>query len=92
MTTQICTVILATEMFDCCTGTGTTYLRQWFGRGQKKVLLSSHWSLPLWQQLRLYLIYFDGYGESLLDYDHRSKRIGIGIGLNDYLETRNLPR
>ncbi len=44
------------------------------------------WSLPLWQQLRLYFIYFDGYGESLLDYDHRTKRIGIGIGLNDYLD------
>ncbi|MGI9303583.1 MAG: phospholipase A [Gammaproteobacteria bacterium] len=31
----------------------------------------------------------DGYGESLLDYDHRNKRIGIGIGLNDYLDTGN---
>ena len=55
--------------------------------GTEKSTYELTWSLPLWQQLRLYFIYFDGYGESLLDYDHRSKRIGIGIGLNDYLES-----
>ncbi len=54
--------------------------------GTEKSAYELTWSLPLWQQLRLYFIYFDGYGESLLDYDHRTKRIGIGIGLNDYLD------
>ncbi len=57
--------------------------------GTEKGAFEFTWSLPLWQQLRLYLIYFDGYGESLQDYNHRTKRIGIGVGLNDYLETRN---
>jgi phospholipase A1 len=55
--------------------------------GTKKNTYEFTWSMPLWRQLRLYMIYFDGYGESLLDYNHRNKRIGIGIGLNDYLDT-----
>lgn len=58
-----------------------------FRPGTKKSSYEITWSMPLWEQLRLYVIYFDGYGESLLDYNHRNKRFGIGIGLNDYLDT-----
>ena len=60
--------------------------------GTEKSAFELTWSLPLWQQLRLYLVYFDGYGESLLDYNRRVRRIGIGVGLNDYLESRNHAR
>lgn len=44
-------------------------------------------SMPSWKQLRLFVIYFDGYGKSLFEYNHHNKRIGFGIGLNDYLDT-----
>ncbi len=60
--------------------------------GTDKSAYEFTWSMPLWQQLRLYLTYFDGYGESLLDYNHRNKRIGIGFGLNDYLDTSTISR
>lgn len=54
--------------------------------GTDKGGLELTWSYPLSNFLRVYAMYFNGYGESLLDYDHRVERIGIGFALNDYLQ------
>jgi phospholipase A1 len=43
------------------------------------------WSYPVTDHLRLYTQYYYGYGESLLDYNSRTNRIGIGVALNDYV-------
>ncbi len=44
------------------------------------------WSYPISQVFRIYAQYYNGYGESLLDYDYDMERFGIGITMNDYLQ------
>ena len=50
--------------------------------------LELSWSFPVFDYpyLKGYLQYFYGYGESLIDYNARTNRFGIGVALNDYLQ------
>jgi len=52
-----------------------------FQRGAVQVT----WSFPMFNKVKGYIQFFNGYGQNLIDYNHRSNSIGIGIALNDWI-------
>jgi phospholipase A1 len=42
------------------------------------------WSFPILERIAGYLQYYNGYGESLMDYNHSVNRIGIGFIVKDW--------
>jgi len=53
--------------------------------GTKESAVELTWSYPISENVRVYASYFNGYGESLLDYNEQSDRFGIGFAINDYV-------
>ncbi len=43
------------------------------------------WTFPLYEKLRGYVQFTTGYGESMIDFNHRQNTLGIGILLTDWM-------
>lgn len=69
----------------------STMLRNQLESGFDRGAVELSWSFPFgsYEYLKGYLQYFYGYGESLIDYDRKSHRIGVGVSLTDWHETTN---
>ena len=53
-------------------------------RSIKYPTIELNWSFPLFGVLCGYVQFFSGYGQSLLEYNHHTNAIGIGISLNNW--------
>ncbi|MEM7612912.1 MAG: phospholipase A [Pseudomonadota bacterium] len=53
--------------------------------GTQETSFELTWSYPINRVFRVYAGYYNGYGESLLDYDFDTERVSVGIALNDFL-------
>lgn len=52
--------------------------------GLKRGSVEADLSVPITKNLNAFLQVFSGYGQSLIEYDHRTKSIGIGVSLNTW--------
>jgi phospholipase A1 len=56
-----------------------------FEGGGKRVTAELTWSFPFTSYLNGYVDIFSGYGQSLIEYNHRTNSAGIGISLSNWV-------
>jgi phospholipase A1 len=54
-------------------------------RRENKGAVQVGWTFPLRKKLVGYVQYFNGYGQTLIDYNHSASTLGVGIALSDIL-------
>lgn len=55
------------------------------GTSPKRATGNLTWSIPFTPYLKGYVEVFSGYGQSLIEYNHRTNSAGVGLALSDWL-------
>jgi len=55
------------------------------GASHSRGAVQLDYTFPLWGRVRGYAQFFNGYGNSLIDYNYNLTRVGVGILLSDIL-------
>lgn len=53
-------------------------------RSDNRGSVELHWAFPLHPSFKGLVTYFNGYGESLIDYNHSQERFSVGIQVSDW--------
>jgi phospholipase A1 len=53
--------------------------------GLRRGFIQTTFSYPIHNHISAYVQYFNGYGQSLIEYDHRTQAVGVGISFNDWI-------
>lgn len=64
--------------------TAAVMLRNNF-RSDNRGAIELNFSTPMSRRAKWFVQFFDGYGESLIDYNARIRRFGVGVALTDWL-------
>lgn len=59
--------------------------RNTFESSFKRAGLTLSWSFPLVDYVKGYVQLFNGYGQSLIEYNHRTTSVGVGISLSHFI-------
>ena len=54
-------------------------------KGREEHALELTWSYPIGTTFRIYTQFYEGFGESMIDYNQDTSRFSIGISISDYL-------
>jgi len=64
--------------------TFSTMLMSSFG-SNSKTTIQLDWSFPIYGKLKGYVQYYNGYKETLIDYNYKNERIGVGLMLTNVI-------